>query len=135
MSVYCPDCGHVLENGAGLRKDSPSCVRCRRPLGDPRHVAKPPIVEKGFQALFVNSIPLALASVLAGVLLIILALCVLFPVQTQQWLARFGVSDDRGPLLLGVPLRFLETMMIGTGVGALILLFRLPARKRSQGRM
>jgi hypothetical protein len=135
MSVYCPECGHVLENGSGLKKGSEPCVRCRRPLGDPRHVAKPPVVEKGFQDLFVNSIPLAVASVLAGILLIILALCVLFPVQTQQWLAHLGVSAAGGPLLFGVPLRFMETLMVGAGICALILLLRLPARERSRGRM
>ena len=135
MSVYCPDCGNLLQNGASPKKGGAQCRRCLRPLGDRDYVERPSVVEKGFRALFVNSIPLAIASVLAGLILIVLALCVLFPVEIQHWLGRFGLTTEGEALVLGVPVRLMEALMITAGVCALIVLVRLPAGERAQGRV
>lgn len=135
MAVYCPDCGSVLRNGAAAAKDDARCGRCERPLGDPNHVDTAPVVEKRFRLLFLDSVPFAIAAVLVGLILLILAACVLFPVQTQQGLATLGIHTDGVARVSGAPLRSLEWLMLAAGAASILLFLRLPARQRAAGRM
>ncbi|MBU4459681.1 MAG: hypothetical protein KJ579_03855 [Verrucomicrobia bacterium] len=134
MAVYCPDCGNLLKIGAPAAGDK-DCSRCTRPLGDPRHVEREAAAEKRFRVLFLDSVPHAIAAVLAGLILLTLAACLLFPVQTQQVLATLGISANGVVRVLGIPLQGFEWMMIGAGTAAILLFLRLPASQRAVGRM
>lgn len=135
MSVYCPECGHLLQNGAGPDAGALSCARCLRPLGDPNHAPAPAPVERGLQILFTGSIPMAVAWVLSGALLVALAACLAFPVAIHQALAALGLPVPDGGGASKIPLRLVEILSVGIGLCALFILVRLPARRRSQGRM
>lgn len=134
MAVYCPDCGNVLKTGVPA-KEHGECARCERPLGDPNHVEREDAVEKYFRVLFLNSVPLAIAAVLAGIILLTLAACLLFPVQTQHALSTLGIASDGAGYLFGIPLHGFEWLMIGAGAMAILLFLRLPARQRAAGRL
>lgn len=135
MSVYCPECGHQLQRATAREAGAVQCGQCLRPLADPNHEDRPAGVERGFRALFVDSIPMAIAWVLAGALLVALSLFLVFPVQVQGWLAGLGIPLGAASVAGGVPLRWVEILMIAVGLCAIVVLFRLPARRRSQGRM
>jgi hypothetical protein len=134
MAVYCPDCGNVLKTGAAAA-DGEDCSRCKRPLGDPNWVDREAVTEKGFRLLFIDSLPLAIAAVLAGLILLTLAVCVVFPVQTQHGLAALGLTTDGAVRLLGIRLQGFEWLMLAAGAAAMLLFFRLPARQRAKGRL
>ena len=135
MSVYCPECGHQLQRATAREAGAVQCAQCLRPLADPTREDRPAAVERGFRVLFVDSIPMAIAWVLAGVLLIALSLFLVFPVQVQGWLDRLGISLGTAAGESGLPLRWVEFLMIAVGLCAIFILFRLPARRSSQGRM
>ncbi|MBM4154246.1 MAG: hypothetical protein FJ221_04370 [Lentisphaerae bacterium] len=134
MSVYCPDCGHLLQNSAGQDAVDLSCGRCRRPLGDPNHTPVPALAERGLKILLTGSIPMAVAWVLAGALLVALAACLAFPVAVHRALASLGPAVAGGGGA-GIPLRLVEILSVVIGLCALFVLVRLPTRRRSQGRM
>lgn len=85
--------------------------------------------------MFTGALPMAAAWVLAGLLLIALAACLAFPASVQHWLGALGLPASAGGSGSEVPLRLVEILSIGIGLCALFLLFRLPARLRSHGRL
>jgi hypothetical protein len=99
------------------------------------HVDREPAVEKHFRVLFLDSVPLAIAAILAGLILLTLAVCVAFPVQTQHGLAALGLTTDGAVRLLGIRLQGFEWLMLAAGAAAMLLFFRLPARQRAKGRL
>lgn len=135
MAVYCPDCGNVLKTGAAAAANGEDCSLCKRPLGDPNWVDREAATEKGFRLLFVDSLPLAIAAVLAGLILLTLAVCLLFPVQTQHGLAALGIFADGAARVPGIRLQGFEWLMLAAGAASILLFFRLPARQRAKGRL
>jgi hypothetical protein len=134
MAVYCPDCGNVLKTGESAAGGA-DCSRCKRPLGDPNWVDREAATEKGFRLLFVDSLPLAIVAVLAGLILLTLAVCVLFPVHAQHGLAALGLTTDGAVRFLGIHMQGFEWLMLAAGAAAILLFFRLPARQRAKGRL
>ena len=133
MAIYCPDCGQVLKTSSPAAATDKTCRRCSRPLGH-KGSENPRYLERFFEVLFVGSVPIAIASLIVAVLLLVLSAVLLFPVQVDIWLAGVGLAPlSTGVKVFGVMLRLPEILLLGAGVTALFLLFRLPAIRRERG--
>jgi uncharacterized paraquat-inducible protein A len=127
MAVFCPQCGHVLKTSERSGASKGLCRKCARPLGV-HETPRRSLTEHILNVLFLRSIPYEVAFIVCGILLFILAMTVFFPVWAMRALNATGLAAWMNVTIFAVRLDAVDTLMLLTGLSAMVFFIRLLRR-------
>lgn len=128
MAVFCPQCGHVLKTSERSGAAKGLCRTCARPLGV-HETPRRSVSEHILNVVFLRSVPGEIAFIVCGVLLFVLAMTVFFPVWAMRALNAMGLASWMNFTIFAVRLDAVDTLMLLTGLSAMVFFIRLLRRK------